>query len=50
MYRFKKEIDGSSIEPLDDGVTQTQALPDFTEESKYVRLTIGSNNPTSSLE
>jgi hypothetical protein len=47
MYRFKKEIDGSSIEPLDDGVTQTQALPDFTEESKYVRLTIGSNNETS---
>ena len=47
MYRFKKEIDGSSIEPLDDGVTQTQALPDFTKESKYVRLTIGANNETS---
>jgi len=40
MYRFSKTIDGSTITPLDDGVTQTQALPGFTEESKYVRLTI----------
>tara|TARA_R100000458_G_C8258895_1_gene234623 strand:+ start:574 stop:954 length:381 start_codon:yes stop_codon:yes gene_type:complete len=47
MYKFSKTIDGSTITPLDDGVTQTQALPDFTEESKYVRLTIGSNNETS---
>ena len=47
MYRFSKTIDGSTITPLDDGVTQTQALPDFTEESKYVRLTIGADNETS---
>jgi len=46
MYRFSKTIDGSTITPLDDGVTQTQALPDFTEESKYVRLTIGAGNET----
>ena len=47
MYRFSKTIDGSTITPLDDGVTQTQALPDFTKESKYVRLTIGADNETS---
>jgi hypothetical protein len=47
MYKFSKTIDGSTITPLDDGVTQTQALPDFTEESKYVRLTIGADNETS---
>jgi hypothetical protein len=47
MYRFSRTIDGDTIEPLDDGVTQTQALPDFTTESKYVRLTIGADNETS---
>ena len=47
MYRFTRTIDGQQIEPLDVGVTQTQPLPDFTKESKYVRLTIGANNETS---
>lgn len=40
MYRFKRTIDGSTITPLDDGVTQVQALPDFTVESKYIRITL----------
>tara|TARA_X000001382_G_C3150869_1_gene172929 strand:+ start:244 stop:630 length:387 start_codon:yes stop_codon:yes gene_type:complete len=43
MYKFSRTIDGKTIEPLDDGVTQIQSLPDFTEESKYIRITLGAN-------
>ena len=43
MYKFRKTIDRDDITPLDDGVTQTQSLPDFTEESKYIRITLGAN-------
>jgi hypothetical protein len=40
MYRFSRTIDGKTITPLDDGVTQIQSLPDFTVESKYIRITL----------
>tara|TARA_R110000824_G_scaffold205274_2_gene390040 strand:- start:2895 stop:3281 length:387 start_codon:yes stop_codon:yes gene_type:complete len=40
MYKFSRTIDGQHITPLADGVTQVQALPDFTVESKYVRITL----------
>ena len=46
MYKFNKKIDGESIEPLDNGVTQVHSLPDLTTESKYVRLTLGANDET----
>ena len=43
MYKFSRTIDGKTIEPLNDGVTQVAPLPDFTSESKYVKITVGAN-------
>ena len=45
MYTFTKKIDGDKIEP-NEGAVQTHSLPDFTTESKYVRLTLGANDET----
>ena len=43
MFSFKRIIDRKEISPTNEGVTQTQSLPDFTEESKYIRITLGAN-------
>ena len=40
MYKFKRNIDGNPIEAIDEGVTQTQQLPDLTTESSFVRVTL----------
>lgn len=42
MYRFSRKIDGDPI-TADEGVTQVQQLPDFTKESKYVRITLSAD-------
>tara|TARA_Y100001973_G_C5093208_1_gene278631 strand:- start:173 stop:556 length:384 start_codon:yes stop_codon:yes gene_type:complete len=39
MYNFTRTIDGDPI-TAHEGVTQVQSLPDFTKESKYVRITL----------
>lgn len=43
MFSFNRKIDRQNISPMNEGVTQTQSLPDFTEESKYIRITLGAN-------
>ena len=42
MYNFTRKIDGDPI-TAHEGVTQVQSLPDFTKESKYVRITLQAN-------
>lgn len=42
MYKFSRKIDGDPV-TASEGVTQVQQLPDFTKESKYVRITLSAN-------
>jgi len=46
MYSFSRKIDGKTIAPINEGVTQVAPLPDFTSESKYVKLTLQANVET----
>ena len=42
MYNFTRTIDGDPI-TANEGVTQVAPLPDFSSESKYVKITVGAN-------
>lgn len=46
MYSFSRKIDGKTISPINEGVTQVAPLPDFTSESKYVKITLSANTET----
>lgn len=45
MYNFTRKIDGDPI-TADEGVTQVAPLPDFSSESKYVKITLSANTET----